>query len=133
MPNHFFSDRQPTLRNQHLVFCIHSFFVKEAYYHSTEFPSIGDLVRFLHEAWDHPSRDLMIHIADKNLFDNILKNMSAKVIRKHFPQCVAAPAEYMSQTPVPHASSTTEYVPCKVLHADNSKARKHLRAFGNYI
>ena len=28
------------------------------------------MVHFFHEAWDHPSRGLMIHIADKNHFDN---------------------------------------------------------------
>ena len=45
----------------------------------------------------------------------------------------------MVQSPVPHCTSTTEYVPDDVLQvgikifANTSKAGKHLRAFGNYI
>ena len=45
----------------------------------------------------------------------------------------------MAQKPVPHSTTTTEYLPGDVLQIDNkvfadtSKARKHLRAFGNYV
>ena len=45
----------------------------------------------------------------------------------------------MAQKPVPHTTSTTEYIPGEVLQvevkvfADTSKARKNLRAFGNYV
>ena len=46
----------------------------------------------------------------------------------------------MAQKPIPHSSTTiTEYIPGEVLQvdikvfADTSKARKHLRAFGNHV
>ena len=45
----------------------------------------------------------------------------------------------MAQKPVQHSTTTTEYVPGEVLQvdikvfADTSKARKHLRAFGNHV
>ena len=97
------------------------------------------MVQFFHEAWDHPSRDLMIHTVGKKLFDNIPKKLTAKIIRKHFPQCVACPAGNMAQKPVPQSISTTTYIPCEVIQidikvfADTSKARKHLRAFGNHV
>ena len=97
------------------------------------------MVRFFHEAWDHPSRDLMIHIVEKKLFDNIPVKLTAKIIRKPFPQCVACPAGNMAQKPVPHTPSTTVYIPGEVLQvdikvfADTSKARKHLREFGNQV
>ena len=114
-------------------------FAKTAYYQTAEFPNLDDMVRFSPEAWDHPSRELMIHIVEKKLFDNIPKKLTAKIIRNHFPQCVACLAGNMAQKPVPHSISTTEYIPEEVLQidikvfADTSKARKHLRAFGNYV
>ena len=37
-------------------------FADAAYYQTAELPNFKDMVRFFHEAWDHPSRDLMIHI-----------------------------------------------------------------------
>ena len=52
---------------------------------------------------------------------------------------VACQAGNMTQKPVRHSTSITEYVPGEVLRLDihdfayTSKARKHLRAFGNYI
>ena len=81
----------------------------------------------------------MIHTVEKNLFDNIPEKLTAKIIRKHFPQCVACPAGNMAQKPVPHTTSTTEYVPGEVLQvdikvfADTSKTEKHLHAFGNHV
>ena len=81
----------------------------------------------------------MIHIVEKNLFDNIPPKSTAKVIRKHFLQCVACPAGNMAQKSVPQSTSTTEYVPGEVLKlnikvfADTFKARKHLRKFGNHV
>ena len=45
----------------------------------------------------------------------------------------------MAQKPVPQTTSTTVYIPGEVLQvdikvfADTSKARKHLRAFGNQV
>ena len=76
----------------------------------------------------------MIHIVEKKLFANVPKKLTAKIIRKHFPQCVACPAGNMAQKLVPQSISTTEYIPGEVLQidikvfADTSKARKHLRA-----
>ena len=43
-------------------------FAKAAYYHTAKFSNLNDMVRFFHEAWDNPIRDLMIHIVEKNLF-----------------------------------------------------------------
>ena len=60
-------------------------FAKAAYYQTAEFPNFKDMVQFFHEAWDHPSRDLMIHIVEKKLFDNIPLKLTAKITRKHFP------------------------------------------------
>ena len=113
-------------------------FAKAAYYQTAEFPNFKDMVHFFHEAWDHPSRDLMIYIVNKKRFDNIPVKLTAKIIRKHFPQCVACPAGNMAQKPVPQTTSTTKYIPGNVLQvdikvfADTLKARKHLHAFGNF-
>ena len=86
------------------------------------------MVRFFYEAWDHPSRELMIHIVEKKLFDNIQLNLTAKIIRKHFPQCVACPAgNMMAQKPVPHTISTTAYVLGEVLQMDIKVLLTHLR------
>ena len=45
----------------------------------------------------------------------------------------------MAQKPVPHSTTTAEYVPGEVLQADinvfagSCKAGKHLREFGNHV
>ena len=57
----------------------------------------------------------MIRIVEKKLFDNIPKKLTSKIIRKHFPQCVACPAGNMAQKPVPQSISTTTYIPGEVL------------------
>ena len=42
-----------------------------SYYQSAELPTLRDMVRFFHEAWDHPSLELMIHKVDNKIFTNI--------------------------------------------------------------
>ena len=59
------------------------------FYNTAEFQTHRDLVRFFHEAWDHPSRELMCKIVDEKVFDNIPAEMMSKHIRKHFPHCEA--------------------------------------------
>ena len=110
-----------------------------AYYHcTTEHPRLRDLVRFFHEAWDHPSRELMCKIVDNKMLASLPKELTSKVIRKFFPQCEACPAANMSQKPIPREASDREYVTGEELMVDikvfanNSKALKHKRAFGRY-
>ena len=89
---------------------------------------IFDMERFPRESWDHPS----------NLFDNVLQKLTAKVRLKLLPQYVACLTGNMTQKPVAHSTSTTEYIQGEVLQvdikvfADTPKARNNLRAFGNY-
>ena len=78
------------------VLCPH-LFAHAAYYQTAEFPNLDDMVRFFHETWDHPSKDFIIHIVGNKLFDNIPAKLTAKVIRKHYPQCVACRAGNMAQ------------------------------------
>ena len=93
-------------------------FVLTAYYQTAEFPNLDDTIRLFHEAWDHPSRELITHIVDKKVFDNIPQKLTAKVIRKRFPQCVACPARNMAQKPVLHSTITTEFIPGEVVQVD---------------
>ena len=59
-----------------------------AYYHCTaELPRLRDLVQFFHDAWDHPSRELMCKIVDNKMLTSLPKELTSKVIRKYFPQC----------------------------------------------
>ena len=110
-----------------------------AYYHLTaELPRLKDLVRFFHEAWDHPSRELMCKIVDNKMFTSLPKELTSKVIRKFYPQCEACPAGNMAQRPIPREASDREFVPGEEfvvdikVFANNSKALKHKRAFGRY-
>ena len=95
-------------------------------------------MRFVHEAWDHPSKDLMCKIIDQKMFNNIPGKLTSKVVRKHFPQCEACPAGNMAQNPIPREASDREFVPGEELMIDikvwanNSKALKHRRAFKRY-
>ena len=80
----------------------------------------------------------MIHIVDQKLFTNIPKDLTSTAIRKYFPHCEACPAGNMAQRPIPRTSSDREILPGEEIQvdikvfADNSKARKHKRAFGNH-
>ena len=110
-----------------------------AYYQLTaELPRYRDLVRFFHEAWDHPSCDLMCKIVNQKLFTSMPKELTAKIIRKYFPSCEACPAGNMAQRDIPRTASDREYQPgeefqCDIkVFANNSKALKHKRAFGKY-
>ena len=60
----------------------------------------------------------MIHIVEKKLFDNIPTKLTAKIIRKHFPQCVACPAGNMAQKPVPQTIYTATYILGEVLQIE---------------
>ena len=55
-----------------------------AFYYTAECPRLKDMVRFFHEAWDHPSQDLMCKIIDQQMFLSIPKELTSKVMRKHF-------------------------------------------------
>ena len=109
------------------------------FYHSAEFQEIQDVVRFFHEAWAHPSKDLMCWIVNNSIFQNIPAVLTAKAIRKHFPHCEACPAANMAQQPKPGLSTNIRdlfpgeeiQIDIKVI-ADNSKRLKHKRAIGGY-
>ena len=111
-----------------------------AYYHLTaELPRLRDLVRFFHEAWDHPSCDLMCKIVTDKMFTSIPDELTPKVIRKFFPACEACPAANMAQRDIPREASDREFVPGEEIQIDikiwanSSKALKHRRAFGKHI
>ena len=109
-----------------------------AYYYTADLPRYRDIVRFFHEAWDHPSEELMCRIVNDKVFDNIPKELTAKVIRKHFPQCEACPAGNMAQRDIPREASDRVILPGEEFQVDikvfasTSKALKHKRAFGRY-
>ena len=109
-----------------------------AYYYTADLPRYRDIVRFFHEAWDHPSEELMCRIVNDKVFDNIPKELTAKVIRKHFPQCEACPAGNMAQRDIPREASDRVILPDEEFQVDikvfasTSKALKHKRAFGRY-
>ena len=106
-----------------------------AFYFTAECPRLRDMVRFFHEAWDHPSMELMCKIINEKIFSNIPKELTAKAVRKHFPQCEACPAANMTQNPIPREASDRTFVSGEELMVDikvwanNSKALKHRRAF----
>ena len=108
------------------------------YWNTAQLPRLRDLVRFFHEAWDHPSQELMCKIVDNKMLASLPDELTSKVIRKYFPQCEACPAANMSQKPIPREASDRELVPGEKLQIDikvfanNSKALKHRRAFGRY-
>ena len=59
-----------------------------------DFPHLSDLVRFWHEAWNHADMETMVAIVQdptNPTFANVPKALTPKVIRKHFPTCVACP------------------------------------------
>ena len=110
-----------------------------AYYQLTaELPRLKDLVRFFHEAWDHPSCDLMCKIVREAMFTSIPKELTPKVIRKHFPACEACPAGNLAQRDIPREASDRVIEPGEEFQLDikvwanNSKALKHRRAYGKY-
>ena len=109
-----------------------------SFYNTAEFQTHRDLVRFFHEAWDHPSRELMCKIVDSKSFDNIPKDLTSKRIRKHFPHCEACPANNMAQRPIPTTATERVIEPGAEFQVDikvfanNGKALKHKRAFGRY-
>ena len=106
---------------------------------TAELPRLRDLVRFFHEAWDHPSCDLMCNIVTDQMFTSIPKELTPKVVKKYFPVCEACPAGNMSQRDIPREASDREFVPGEEFQIDikiwanSRKALKHRRAFGKYI
>ena len=110
-----------------------------SYYSTAELPTLPNLVRFFHETWDHSSKELMCKVIRDNLIDNIPKELTETVVRKHFPHCEACPAANMSQVPRPHTSSDhTDFYPGQELQLDikyfatTAPDKKAKRAFGNY-
>ena len=109
------------------------------FYQSAEFGQIADVVRFFHEAWGHPSRELMCFIIKNQIFKNIPVSLTERVVRKYYPHCEACPAANMAQQLMPGSSTKVKdlvpgdeiQVDIKVF-ADSSKARKHKRAMGGY-
>ena len=51
----------------------------------------------------------MCRIVNDKVFDNIPKELTAKVIRKHFPQCQACPAGNMAQRDIPKRPLTVSF------------------------
>ena len=96
--NQLFLHRPSTLWNHH-VLCYILIYLLRLLLPNCWISQFGWYYKLFHEAWDHPIRDLMIHIVDKKLFDNIPEKLTAKVIRKHFPQCVACSAGNIAQKP----------------------------------
>ena len=107
-------------------------FAGGAFYYAAECQTLRDMVRFFHEAWDHPSKELMCKIVDQKMLANIPADMTTKTIRKHFPQCEA-------QQPIPREASDRLFVSGEDVQVDikvwanGSKALKHRRAFGRYV
>ena len=52
------------------------------FYQSAEFGQIADVVRFFHEAWGHPSRELMCFIIKNQIFKNIPFSLTERVVIK---------------------------------------------------
>ena len=128
----------PELKDRHNRWADYHKRALASFYNTAEFQTHRDLVRFFHEAWDHPSRELMIKIVDSKAFDNIPVDLTSKRIRKHFPHCEACPANNMAQKPIPREASDRVIAPGEEFQVDikvfanNSKALKHKRAFGRY-
>ena len=99
-------------------------------------PKSRGIVRFFHEAWDHQLHKLICWIVNGKVFTNIPKELTAKVTRKHFPQCEAYPAGDMAQRDIPRTASYRAIQPGEEYQGDfkafaiSSKAVKHKRAFG---
>ena len=80
----------------------------------------------------------MCKIVTQKLFASLPKELTAKVIRKHYPACEACPAASMAQKAIPRTASDRDIVPGEEFQLDikvwanNSKALKHRRAFGKY-
>ena len=85
-----------------------------SYYNTAEFQTDRDLVRFFHEAWDHPSRELMCKIVDSKAFDNLPERLTSTRIRKFFSQGEACPACSMAQQPIPRMASDRVIAPGEV-------------------
>ena len=95
-------------------------------------------MHFFHEAWDHPSTDLMCKIIDQKMLSSIPKESTSKAVRKHFPKCEACSAGDMILNAIPREASDRtfvtgeEFVVDSKVWANNSKALKHRRAFRRY-
>ena len=128
----------PELTERHQRWSAYYIKAMASYYSTAEFQTDRDLVRFFHEAWDHPSRELMCKIVDSKAFENLPKRLTSKRIRKLFPQCEACPAGSMAQQPIPTTASDRVIVAGEEFQLDikvwanTSKALKHRRAFGRY-
>jgi len=65
-----------------------------------QFPHLNDLVRFWHETWNHADVETMVAIVTKKTYTNLPAELTAKVIRKHFPICVACPVGNLAVVPM---------------------------------
>ena len=80
----------------------------------------------------------MCKIVTQQLFTSIPKELTPKIIRKHFPSCEACPAGSMAQRDIPRTASDRVTEPGEEFQLDikvwanNSKALTHRRAFGKH-
>jgi hypothetical protein len=76
-----------------------------SYYHTVHTSSLAELVQFWHEALGHPSMEVMIDIITSGTYYNLPKELTSKVIRKHFPLCAECPLGNLARTPLPLKST----------------------------
>ena len=105
---------------------------------AAEFQTHRNLARFVHNAWDHPLRELIRKIVDDKVFENIPMELTPKHTIKHFPDCEAHPASNMARKPIPWTDLNRvivhgeEFQVDITVFANNGKAPKHKRAFGRF-
>ena len=128
----------PELTERHERWNVYYIKALASFYNTAEFQTHRELVRFIHEAWDHPSRELMCKIVDSKAFNNIPLDLTSKLIRKHFPHCEACPTNNMAKKPTPRIASERGIVPWEEFQVgikvftNNRNALKHKRTFGRY-
>ena len=89
------------------------------------------MVRFFHEAWDRPSKELLCKTVDQMMLANNPADLTTKTIRKHFPQCEACPADNMVKQPISRSTSGRVFVSEEEFQVDikvwanRSKVLKH--------
>ena len=74
-------------------------------YFTVKLDNLGELVRYWHLAWKHASKRDMVRIVKYKVFDDIPKELTVKVINKHFDDhCMGCKRSTMSQKPLPPSS-----------------------------
>ena len=88
------------------------------YYSGTKLNSLGEVVRFWHEVWNHASMDQMIHIVRGRIFDGLPAELTESAIRKYFPQCVECAMGNLTKTPLPVTGESIVKTPGDVVEID---------------